>query len=137
MKINLNKERKELTSEQFRWLDQELSKLPVWLRYNDEVSEELYELDGQLYIIFYRRDLSNWYYTKHFVYDVLTQEGSWGKTQKGIAICLEDDSIPIGQYRALNDTQPSFDNYLRKHHKMENVGDTNIMRYTIIEPYDD
>ena len=126
-----------LTSEQYRWLDEAMSKLPEWLRHNDEVFHELYDLDGKLYVIFYRRDLSNWDYTKHFVYDVLTQEDSWGKCQKGIQQCLCDKSITVGQYRAINDAQPSFANYLRKYHKMENVEGTDVMRYTIVEPYDD
>ena len=126
-----------LTGEQLRWLDEQMSKLPNELRFNDEIYHSLYDLDGKLYVIFYRKDLSNWDYTKHFIYDVLTQEDSWGKCMKGIAECLCDTSITIGAYRAQYNAHPSFANYLKKHHKMENIEGTEIMRYTIIEPYDD
>lgn len=126
-----------LHGEQFGWLDRAMSDLPDELRWNSEVLSDIYEVDDKLYVIFYRRDLSNWDYTKHFVYDVLTQEDSWGKCRKGIAACLNDTSMTIGQYRALNDAQPSFANYLHKYHKMENIDGTDIMRYTIIVPYDD
>lgn len=127
----------QLTSEQYAWIENTVSGMSDDLRYNSQIKPEIYDLDGKLYIIFYRRDLSNSRYTKHKIYDVLTQEDNWSKCQKGIAECLEDTSISIGEYKTLNKTQPSMSNYLKKYHKMENVEDTDVMRYTIIEPYDD
>lgn len=127
----------QLTSEQYAWIENTVSGMSDELRYNSQIKPEIYDLNGKLYIIFYRRDLSNSRYTKHKIYDVLTQEDNWHNCQKGIAECLEDTSITIGEYKMLNNTQPSMSNYLKKYHKMENVEDTDVMRYTIIEPYDD
>ena len=126
-----------LTSEQLKWLDQSMNNLPESIRYNPAVRSNVYEIDGKLYVIFYRGDLSNHDYTQHQVYDVLTQEEKWGKCQKGIATCLNDTSLTAGQYQILNEKEPSFANYLRKYHRMEYIEKDDVMRYTIITPYDD
>lgn len=113
---------------------------------SDAVKRKSYEVilndESEIVTLFYRGDMSNLDYTKHTVYDVMSTIDSWGGLKRAIRAILKDDSMSYGEYRALNDREPSLGNHLRRHFKYEPVHvdglvDGDVMRYTIIEPYDD
>ena len=83
----------------------------------------------------------NPYYTKKTVYHIHTNNPTWAGSV--LPKVLEDDSMPIGEYRLLNQREPSFENSLRKHHQLSFIEDPQdkvfggYYEYTIIEPWDD
>jgi len=126
-------------------LKNDIARLPKVYQSN-AVNMNAYELqvDGEteVVVLYRRNDLTNLNYTKHIVYDCLSTISHWGKLKRSIFACLNDKTIDKSEYDLRYNRNPSFENYLIKHHKYEmahvdGLIDGTVMRYTIIEPYDD
>lgn len=81
------------------------------------------------------------YYGCESVYHIKTDNPKWAASI--LPKVMEDDSISIGEYKTLNKRNPCFENYLKKHHKVQFIEDLEdkifegYYEYRIITPYDD
>ena len=126
-------------------LKDDIAKLPEVYQSN-AVNMQAYELqvdgESEVVVLYKRKDLTNLDYTKHIVYDCLSTISHWGKLKRAISACIGDKTIDKSEYDLKYKRNPSFENYLIKHHKYETAHvdgliDGTVMRYTIIKPYDD
>lgn len=93
------------------------------------------ELNGEHFAYCIDTHQSEYNYTQRKVYLIFTDRERWAGGV--LPTVLGDDSISIGEYKYLNEQHPCFENYLKKHHKVEYREEFDCYEYTIITPYDD
>ena len=122
-----------------------VKKLPA-IYFSDACKWQAWEVDdngqSEAVVLIYREDLSNWDYTKHFVYDVISTITHWGNLRKAIRLLLGDTCESKAMHDIRYKQQPTVANVLREYYTYEqahvaSIEDGDVMRYTRIIPYDD
>lgn len=93
--------------------------------------------DGVLYQIEYRSELSQFNYTKKFVYYIKTEDENYPHAHKAIESIMSNGSWREGEYIMKNKQQPSMANTFHTYHKFSYDEELDVYVYTYIMPYDD
>lgn len=115
------------------------------IQINDLAREYLYEigvsqlkvveLNGEQFAYCVDTHQSEYDYTQRKVYLIFTDRERWAASV--LPQVVGDDSITIGEYSYRYQQNPTLENHLRKHHKVEYREAFDCYEYTIITPYDD
>jgi hypothetical protein len=97
----------------------------------------IYEVNSTIYIVEFRKDLSQMTYTQSRVYHIFSDEESYPKAHKEIAAIMQDGSITVGEYKYNYSKNPTFSNYLRKYHEFSWDEELGCYVYILHIPYED
>lgn len=103
--------------------------------------KENYVIDGILYEVEYKPELSNNDYTQHKVYHIKTEEENYPKAKKAIAAIMnsnyKQDIWDKGLYLIKNKREPSILNALHVYYEFSYDEELDVYVYTYVKPYDD
>lgn len=95
------------------------------------------KLDGYVYCIKYKKELSNYDHTEHHVYHIISDNDNYPRSHSIIMSIMNDGSWKKGHWIAMNKQYPSKANALHPYHEFSYDEELDVYVYTIVIPHDD